>query len=76
MCVASNNPLLHQEVPSLTEFRGLLSMAKKSCILTVQSYHHTMEGAGIIACINNVLRSAGLHNLLCSGEESYYMQQV
>ena len=48
-------------------------MAYEIMHLTVESYHHTMQGGGVITCITNVLRSAGIHNLLCSEEKSYYM---
>ncbi|DBA88005.1 TPA: hypothetical protein ACH3X1_004987 [Trebouxia sp. C0004] len=63
----------HQQVPSLTEVRGWLLMANEFMHLTVYSYHHTIQGGGVIDCITNLLRSAGVHNLLCSEEKSYYM---
>jgi hypothetical protein len=63
----------HQQVPSLTELRGWLLMANEIMHLTVDPHHHTIQGGGVIDCIRNLLRSAGVHNLLCSEEKSYYM---
>ncbi|DBA92463.1 TPA: hypothetical protein ACH3X1_002696 [Trebouxia sp. C0004] len=63
----------HQQVPSLTELRGWLLMANEIMHLTVYAHHHTIQGGGVVDCITNLLRSAGVHNLLCSEEKSYYM---
>jgi len=41
--------------------------------VTVESYHHTMQGGAVVSCITDVLRSADIHNLLRNGDESYYM---
>ena len=51
-------------------------MAYEVMHLTVQSHDDTMEGARVIARTTNVPKSSGIHNVLCSGEESYYMQPV
>jgi hypothetical protein len=64
---------LHQQVPSLTNLRGWLLMAYDIMHVTVESYHHTMQGGAVVSCITDVLRSADIHNLLRNGDESYYM---